>query len=71
MMEYISLSLRRHQLAQQEFKKDIVGSLEKERSSDIETWAIGRVSNKEIFMEKVCRKCTPNTNPRPPFNFYK
>ena len=44
-------------------------SFKKEGRSDIETWSINRVVNKERFNRKVCRKCTTKTVPRPFFNF--
>ena len=44
--------------------KPIVWYVEKERRSDIETWSIDRVLNKEHFQGKKCGKCAPKTSPR-------
>ena len=41
--------------------------LEKEIRCDIETLSIDGELNKELFMEKSCRKCAPKANPRPSF----
>ena len=43
--------------------------LGKEKRYDIETLPDDRVLNKNIFMEKSCRKCVPKASRRPPFNF--
>ena len=52
--------LGRHQLAKQEFETHVVLYLERESKSDIETWSIDRVLNKEHFygksMPKMCAK---------------
>ena len=47
--------------------KTYVWYLEEETRSYIETWSIDRVLRKDIFMEKVCWKCTPKAGPRPFF----
>ena len=49
-------------------KIHIVWYLEKQTSSDIETWSTDRVL-RNISMEKVCRKCESKVNPRPLFNY--
>ena len=38
---------------------------------NIETLPVARASNKNIFMKKSCRKCSPKASPRPPFNIGK
>ena len=46
--------------------------LQKEKRSDIETFSIYWVFNKEhFFMEKSCRKCPLEATPKPLFNFAK
>ena len=45
--------------------------LEKKKRYDIETFSIGKVLNKAIFMEKSYRKCAPEANPKHLFNFGK
>ena len=42
--------------------------LEKEKRYDTKTLSIAGVSNKNIFMEKSCRKYTARDSPRPLYN---
>ena len=46
-------------------KTHVIWYLEKERRSDIETWWIDRVLNKEHLIENVCRKCAQKIDPDP------
>ena len=46
-------------------KTHVIWYLEKERRSDIETWWIDRVLNKEHLIENVCRKCAQKIDSDP------
>ena len=53
------------------FITDFVSYLKKEIRCSIETLSSDRVSNKDLFMEKSCRKCAQKSSPRFLFTFAK